>query len=428
MNNQRRLYPLIGLLGLSLAASACGGTDNAGDSGSEAGTVTILGVVIGEQQEKLEAALAPFEEETGIDVIYEGTDAFATLLPVRVDSGNAPDVAMFPQPGLMADLAREGLLVPINSFMDEATLSDAYSQDWIDLATVEGDPYGIWYRASVKSLVWYSPKAFEAAGYTVPTTWDEMMALTQQIVDDGGTPWCLGMESGDATGWVGTDWVEDIMLRTAGPEVYDQWITHEIPFDAPEVKAAFEKFGEIVLNPDYVVGGPVGVISTPFGDAPNGLFSDPPGCYMHRQANFIATFFPEDVQVGEDVTVFPLPGINPDFGLPVLVAGDVFAVFNDTPEAQALIQYLATAQPHEIWAGLGGYISPHQQVGLDVYPDETTRKQAEILANAEIVRFDGSDMMPGAVGTGTFWTGMTNYVGGTDVDTVLADIEASWPE
>ena len=427
MNKQNRFYPWV-LLGLTLALAACdGGTpDNAQQDGQ--GTVTVMGVIVGEQQEKLEAALAPFEQETGIDVIYEGTAAFATLLPVRVDSGNAPDVAMFPQPGLMADFAREGSLIPISDFIDEATLTETYSQDWIDLATVDGQAFGLWYRAFVKSLVWYSPAAFEAAGYETPETWDEMMALTEQIVADGNTPWCLGIENGDATGWVGTDLVEDILLRTAGPDAYDQWITHETPFNAPEVKAAFERFGGIALNENYVVGGTVGVLSTPFGDSPNGLFADPPECYLHRQASFIASFFPEDVTLGEDVSIFPLPGIDPAYGVPVLVSGDIFTMLNATPEAQALMEYVMTTQPHEIWAQLGGYLSPHQQVSLDVYPDPVTRRQAEILANADIIRFDGSDTMPGAVGTGSFWTGVTSYVGGADLDTVLQDIQASWPQ
>ena len=427
MNKQNRFYPWV-LLGLTLALAACdGGTpDNAQQDGQ--GTVTVMGVIVGEQQEKLEAALAPFEQETGIDVIYEGTAAFATLLPVRVDSGNAPDVAMFPQPGLMADFAREGSLIPISDFIDEATLTETYSQDWIDLAIVDGQAFGLWYRAFVKSLVWYSPAAFEAAGYETPETWDEMMALTEQIVADGNTPWCLGIENGDATGWVGSDWVEDILLRTAGPDAYDQWINHEIPFNAPEVKAAFERFGGIALNENYVVGGTVGVLSTPFGDSPNGLFADPPECYLHRQASFIASFFPEDITLGEDVSIFPLPGIDPAYGVPVLVSGDIFTMLNATPEAQALMEYVMTTQPHEIWAQLGGYLSPHQQVSLDVYPDPVTRRQAEILANADIIRFDGSDTMPGAVGTGSFWTGVTSYVGGADLDTVLQDIQASWPQ
>lgn len=425
MMKRNRLYlSLTAIASLTCAIAACDGqsTDSAGDGG--AGTVTVLGVIVGEQQAKLEEALAPFEAETGIDVVYEGTDAFATLLPVRVDSGNAPDVAMFPQPGLMRAFADEGRLIPINEFMD---IQDVYGQDWLELATVDDELYGVWYRASVKSLVWYNPAAFDAAGYTVPTSWDELIALTDQIVEDGSTPWCLGLESGDATGWVGTDWVEDIMLRTAGPDVYDQWITHEIPFTDGRVQAAFEQFGEIVLNDDYVVGGPTGVLSTPFGDSPTPLFADTPGCYLHRQANFIATFFPETVEMGVNAGVFPLPGIDPAYGTPVLVAGDVFAMFNDTSAARALMEYLATPTPHEIWAGLGGFISPHQQVALDAYPDDITRQQAEILLNADVIRFDGSDMMPGAVGTGSFWTGITSYVGGTDVETVLSDIENSWP-
>ena len=410
-----------------LALSACGGGDD-GASESADKTVTILGVIVGEQQEKLEEALKPFEEETGIDVIYEGTDSFATLLPVRVESGDAPDIAMFPQPGLMTSFAEAGQMVPVTEFMDEATLSEAYPETWLSLASVDDSIYGIWYRASVKSLVWYNPKAFEAQGFTVPTTWDEMLDLSDQIVAAGAMPWCVGLESGDATGWPGTDWVEDIMLRTAGPEVYDQWLAHEIPFNDDAVQTAFERFGEIVLNENYVVGGSVGAISTPFGDAPQGLFGDTPTCYLHRQANFIASFFPEDVDLTEDVDIFLLPGIDPAYGTPVLVAGDVFGMFNNTPEAQALMEYLATPEPHEIWAGLGGFLSPHQQVSLEAYPDALSKKQAEFLSNAETIRFDGSDMMPGAVGTGTFWSGVVEYVAGEPVEEVLDTIEASWPE
>ncbi|HEY9818864.1 MAG TPA: ABC transporter substrate-binding protein [Candidatus Obscuribacterales bacterium] len=421
-------YSLGLTVGLSLfLLSACNGASQQPDSGSAARTVTILGVVVGEQQDKLEQALAPFEEQTGITVVYEGTDAFATLLPVRVEAGNAPDIAMFPQPGLMAAFADAGQLIPVTDFMDDATLQAAYPQTWLDLGTFDDTLYGMWYRVSVKSLVWYVPDAFEANSYDIPTTWDELMALSDQIVADGGTPWCLGLESGDATGWPGTDWIEDIMLRTAGTEAYDQWVSHEIPFTDPQVKTAFETFGQVVLNPDYVVGGSTGAISTPFGTSPNGLFSDPPRCYLHRQANFIASFFPDDITLGEDVDVFLLPSINPDLGVPVLVAGDVFGMFNDTPEARALMEYLATPEPHEIWAEAGGFLSPHQQVSLDAYPDPVSRKQAEFLTTADSIRFDGSDLMPSAVGTGSFWSGVVDYVAGTPVDQVLENIEASWP-
>jgi alpha-glucoside transport system substrate-binding protein len=415
-------------LGLSLCTlfTACATTTEPTQSANNTKTVTVLGVVVGEQQDKLEAALAPFEKKTGIKVIYEGTDAFATLLPVRVESGDAPDVAMFPQPGLMRDLAQNGLLVPITKFMKLSELEKAYSKDWLDLGKVDNQLYGVWYRASVKSLVWYNPEAFAVKGYQVPQTWSEMLKLSDRIVADGSTPWCLGMESGDATGWVGTDWIEDIMLRTAGVAVYDRWINHEIPFDVPPVKEAFNKFGEIVLNPDYVQGGIVGAISIPFGDSVQGLVQEPPSCYLHRQANFISSFFGSEIVLGENMAVFALPGIKKEFGNPVLVAGDVFAMFNDTPEARALMAYLATPEPHEIWAKLGGFISPHQQVSLDVYPDPVTKKQAKILADAEVIRFDASDMMPSSVGTGTFWTGIIDFVGGDDLDRVLKEIEEGW--
>ena len=411
-----------------LLLSACDTRRQTTNSSSGVKTVTVLGVVVGEQQEKLEKALAPFEEKTGIDVIYEGTDAFATLLPVRVESGDAPDIAMFPQPGLMADFAKAGQLIPITDFMEKATLQAAYPETWLNLGKFNNTLYGIWYRASVKSLVWYSPAVFKAKGYKIPQTWEELMALSDQIVAEGGTPWCLGLESGDATGWPGTDWIEDIMLRTAGPEVYDQWTSHQIPFKDERVKTAFKTFGKIVLNPKYVVGGNVGVISTPFGDAPRGLFNNPPNCYLHRQANFIASFFPEEVTLGKDIDVFLLPGIAPAFGVPVLVAGDVFGMFNDTPEARALMEYLASPEPHTIWAKLGGFLSPHKQVSLEVYPDPVSQKQAKFLTTAETIRFDGSDLMPGAVGTGTFWSGVVDYVAGTPVDRVLENIETSWPE
>ncbi|MDJ0509866.1 MAG: ABC transporter substrate-binding protein [Crocosphaera sp.] len=390
--------------------------------------VTILGVMVGEQQEKLEKALAPFTEETGIEIVYEGTDTFATTLPIRVDSGNPPDLAMFPQPGLMADFAKEGKLVPLKEFMTSETLQEAYPETWINLGSVDETPYGVWYRASVKSLVWYNPKVFAENGYEIPNTWDEMMALSDRLVEEGKTPWCIGMESGDATGWVGTDWVEDIMLRTAGAEVYDQWTTNQIPFNDQSVKNAVETFGKIARNDKYVYGGKVGALSIPFGDSIQGLFGDNPRCYLHRQATFIASFLPEDINAAQDAAIFYLPPINPEQGSPVLVAGNVFAMFNDTPEARQLMEYLASEVPHEIAVQLGGHISPRNNIAIDLYPDQLMQQQATILAEADVIRFDGSDMMPGAVGTGTFWSGMVDYVGGTDVETVLENIESSWPE
>ncbi|MGC1527697.1 MAG: ABC transporter substrate-binding protein [Phormidesmis sp.] len=392
------------------------------------GTVTVLGVIVGEQQAKLEAAFAPFEEETGIEVRYEGTDAFTTLLPVRVDSGNAPDIAMFPQPGLMRSLAEEGALVPVTEVLSRSELEAYYPDSWIELSTVNNDIYGIWYRSAVKSLVWYNPKEFAAAGYETPETWEEMIALSDKIVADGANPWCIGMESGNASGWPGTDWVEDIVLHTAGPEFYDQWVQHEVPFNAPEVQTAFGYFGDIAKTSRYVYGGKAGALSIPWGDSISGLFTETPQCYMQKQGNFISNFFPADVVIGEDIDFFPTPVINPEYEKALLVAGDIFSMLNDTPEARKLMAYLATPTPHEIWAEQGGLLSANKQVDLSVYPDELSRKQAELLTTAEVVQFDASDAMPGAVGTGTFWSGMMDFVAGASVEDVTDKIEFYWPE
>ncbi|MBA7616582.1 hypothetical protein ES703_23879 [subsurface metagenome] len=250
--------------------------------------------------------------------------------------------------------------------------------------------------------------------------------MSDKIVADGGTPWAIGFESGAASGWPATDWIEDIMLRTAGPDIYDQWVNHEISWTDKAVKTAWEVFGEIVQNEEYQYGGSTGTLTTDFGDAPAALFTDPPGAYMHRQASFITGFFPEGLEVGTDYDFFPFPSIDPAYGIPVLGGADLIVVFNNTPEVQQLVKYLATAQPQEIWAAKGGgFISPNKAVSLDAYPDELTKKMAEMVVNAEVFRFDASDLMPAAVGSGSFWTGTLDYVGGKDLDTVLEEIEDS---
>ncbi|MGD1905229.1 MAG: ABC transporter substrate-binding protein [Leptolyngbyaceae cyanobacterium] len=425
----KRLITLTGLT-LGLFLSSCGPSAPSSDSDTvqPGDTITILGTLTGIGEDKLRQSLEPFTEATGIEVVYEGSDAFTTLVSVRVDSGNTPDLALFPQPGLMLDFAEAGDMVPISEMVSREDLAAAYDDYLLDLVSREDAIYGLWMRADVKSLVWYNPQAFADKGYEIPATWDELQALTDQIVSDGGVPWCLGMESGKATGWVGTDWIEDILLRSAGPDVYDQWVDHRIPFTDPRVKAAFEDFGAIAQNPDYIFGGTTGAISIPFGDSPAPLFDDPPGCYLHRQASFIVEFLPDSVELGTDVSVFALPPMDPSQGSPVVLGGIVFGVFNDTPAVRALMEYLATPEPHTIWAGLGSYISPHQQVELDAYPDDLTRKQVEILRSADVLRFDAADQMPGEVGTGTFWTGIVDYVGGGDLDQILADIDDSWPD
>lgn len=387
--------------------------------------VVIAVVWSGGELEAFEETLIPFEQDTGIDVVVEsvGRDLPAILV-TRLAVGNPPDLAAMPNPGQMKEFANQGALVALDGIVDFSELSKAF----IDLAKVDDRVYGLFISADLKSLVWYSPKAFAAKGYEVPTSWPAMIELCNKIVADGGTPWALGMESGAASGWVGTDWVEDIMLRTAGPDLYDKWVSHEISWTHPAVKKAWEYFGQIVQQPNYIYGGAPGALLIFFGDSPNALFTDPPAAYMHRQATFIQSFIltaNPGLVAGEDYDVFPFPPISPIFGNPLLGAGDLISAFNDTAETRALLNYLASAEAQGIWCKALGKLAVNKTVDPSIYPDPITVKAAEMLANAEVFRFDGSDLMPAAVGAGTFWSGVLDFVSGIPLDTVLASIEAS---
>ncbi len=387
--------------------------------------VTIAVVWSGTELQAFRDVVAVFEAETGIDVVIDevGRD-LPTVLPVRVAAGNPPDLAALPNPGQMKELAEQGALVPLD---DIANLAD-HPKAFVDLGTVGDHIYGLFIAADFKSMVWYNVKAFEARGYEAPTSWPALIALSDQIVADGGTPWAIGLESGAASGWAGTDWIEDIMLRTAGPDLYDQWVNHEIPWTHPAVKKAWEYFGQIVNAPGYVYGGPVGALTIFFGDSPSVMFDAPPGAYLHRQASFIQSFIlgsnPDLVPV-EDYSFFVFPPISPIFGNPLLGAGDLIGVFNDTPEAMAFANYLASAEAQEIWCGTLGKIAINKTVDPSVYPDPITAQAASMVAAAETFRFDGSDLMPAAVGSGTIWSGVLDYISGIPLDTVLEAIEAS---
>lgn len=391
------------------------------------GKVDIAVTWSGEELQAFKKTIKIFEEQTGIDVTVEsvGRD-IATVLVTRVEAGNPPDVAAIPNPGQMQEFVKQDALVGL----DESIVEN-HPKAFVDLGTVNEELYGIFLSADLKSLVWYNPKNFEEMGYEVPQTWDELMALSDQIVADGGTPWCIGLESGAASGWPGTDWIEDIMLRTAGPDMYDAWVNHEIEWTDAVVHRAWEKFGDVVKNRDYVFGGTTGALTINFGDSPAGLFTDPPRCYMHRQATFIQSFIKDqypDLVAGEDYDVFVLPPIDKEHGNPLLGAGDLVSAFNDTEEAHQLMEFLASAEAQEVWVKELGKLAVNSNVSTDVYPDPITAKAAGILAEAEVFRFDGSDLMPAAVGSGTFWTGVMDYVSGKDLEKVLKDIEKSAEE
>jgi alpha-glucoside transport system substrate-binding protein len=381
----------------------------------------------------VESMLAYFAAATGANVQHTGSDSFEQQVVIDTQAGSPANISVFPQPGLAADIASKGYLSPL----DDATkqwLIDNYGagQSWVDLSTYkdkDGNPqlFAFPYKADLKSLVWYVPENFADAGYKVPQTMEELKALTQQIVDDGGTPWCIGIGSQAATGWPATDWVEDFMLRTQPPDVYDKWVTNEIPFDDPRVVGAIEEFGWFAKNDKFVDGGAAAVAATDFRDSPKGLFSSPPKCYMHRQASFIPSFFPEGTKLGQDANFFYFPAYaGKDLGKPVLGGGTLFAITKDSPAARAFIEWLKTPIAHEVWMAQSGFLTPFKGVNLDAYANDTLRGEGKILSEATTFRFDGSDLMPGKIGAGSFWTGMVDYVGGKDAKTVAHEIQESW--
>jgi len=407
-------------------------------AGEYSGTVvTMTGPFVDADEVLFNESVASFEEATGIDIQYTGTKEFETIIGAAVDGGTPPDIADFPQPGLLLRFVQGGQVADLTSVLNQDWLAQNYAQAWLDMSMMPGPDgeimAGVWARFNGKSQVWYPKAAFDAAGYEVPETWDELIALMDQIVADGDTPWCIGIGSGAATGWPATDWMEEFMLRTTSLENYDNWSfpatpADRLPFTAPEVKAAAERMSEIWFNDEYVLGGTAAIATTDFDVAPLPMFEDPPRCWLHKQGNFITAFFPEDAVAGEDYDFFYLPGIDPQYGSPYLIAGDIYAMFNDRPEVRAVMDFFSRGESLRTWLANGGALSPHNDTSLDWYGDDVERKIAELVRGADAVRFDGSDLMPAAVGVGSFWKGMTDYVSGTvDLDTALAEIDAAWP-
>jgi alpha-glucoside transport system substrate-binding protein len=391
------------------------------------GSVTLLGPWGGAEQTAFMDMVKPFETATGITVQYTGSRDESALLVTRVQAGNPPDIADFANPGQIAQFANQGKLQDLSQFMDMNTLKSEYSQTWLNLGTVNGKFVAMIIKAATKGLIWYDPKVWSANGYQVPQTWDDMLKLSQQIAATGATPWCVAMESGAASGWPGTDWLEDIVLRQSGEQVYNEWWQGKIPWTSPQIKQAFQTWGQIVANPKMVYGGANSMLTTNFGDVGNGLFTNPPNCYMAHQASFISSFFTSNnkgVQPVTDFNFFPFPPFNTSAPKSTEMAGDLLAMFNNTPQSQALIKYLSTPEAQAIWAKIGGgYLSPNQDVPLSVYPDQLSRNAAQILTSAQVAVFDASDQMPQQMNA-AFYKAVLNYIQNPgSLDSILQNLD-----
>jgi alpha-glucoside transport system substrate-binding protein len=410
-----------------------GGDSGGGSSGNGDKQVEILFGFGGDQSKAFQASLDTWAKSNDVTIKYsEASQSFDTLVRSRVAGNNLPDIALFPQPGVMMDIAKSGKLRDLTGIIDVNAIKTTLVPGELDAGTsTDGKVYGAPMSMNVKSLVWYPKKAFEAAGYKVPTTTAELMTLTDQIRGSGTAPWCIGIESSAATGWAATDWMEDYVLRIGGPETYDKWVKHEIPFNDPVVKQAADQFGKIALTEGNVFGGRKAIVSNAFSTAANPMFDSPPKCFLHRQGNFITQkgFFPDRIRTAMDteVGVFQLPGTTAA-DKPVLGGGDLAGAFSDDDATKKVISFI-TSDKFNGGTKEGSYISPHKTFDVSQYPDETTRTVAKLAYGATVFRFDGSDQMPGAVGAGSFWKGMVAWISGQkSEEQVLNDIEASWPK
>jgi alpha-glucoside transport system substrate-binding protein len=427
---------LMTFLLLTLILGACGGASLEGEE------VTITGALIGEDQDGFRANFESFTEETGIVVTYQGSDNFEQEIQIQMESGDTPDFALWPQPGAVVDAAQRGMLTSLEDLeIDIDAYKTNFSSYLVGLGTVDGSIYGGANAANLKSIVWYQPAEFEARGYAVPETWDAMIALADQIVADGMNPFCFGMYSNGASGWLATDWMEDIMLRTGnGTTSYDQWVTNELKFEDPIVKNAASLLSQIMHTENYVVGGTDAIVSTYFGNAQDPMFSKDangnPGCFMHRQASFIPSFWPEAAQagVGVETTVFPFPVIDASLPKAALGAGDMWGAFNDRDATKAVAEYMLSAEFHAAAAAMpnNARLSAHTGFDTSLYSKDINRILGTIIADAlaaDAFRFDASDLMPPEVGAGSFWKEMMNLAveGPGYIDTAMANIDTSWP-
>ena len=447
----RRTAAVIGGIAAALLLAACGSSSSGGDSSASATntdpacadyaaygshpntTVTVFTSILPPEQQKFEQAWAQFEKCTGIKVKYEGSDQFEAQLPTRIAGGNAPDIAFIPQPGLLAKLVSQG--GPKAAPEGVAANMDKWNAQWKTYGTVDGTFYAAPLGSNMKSLVWYSPKVFAAKGYKVPTTWDELTALSNQMVKDGTKPWCGGIESGGATGWPATDWLEQVVLRQQGGDVYDQWIAHTVLFNSPQITDSMNVVAGWMKNPAWVnagFGDVKTIATTAFQDAGKPILTGK--CGMLQQASFYAAQWPsfkKDAVISDtgDVFAFYLPQMSDKVPTPIVGGGEFVTAFSDKPEVQSFQTYLSSSLFASNKVKLGGWVSANSGVDLSLYQDPISKLSAEYLTKTDATfRFDASDLMPAAVGAGAEWKQLTAWFA-TDqsTQTTLENIDAAWP-
>jgi ABC-type glycerol-3-phosphate transport system substrate-binding protein len=412
---------------LAFAAAGCGGGDDGGggSKGNEdvSGSVSVMAIWAGEEQKSFQEVINGFEEKfPNVDVKYtSGGDNLATILSTAVEGGNPPTLAAVGQPGLMADFAKKDAIKPIDDLKDKVV--DAFGEDVAAAGQVDGTQYGVMFKGANKSTIWYNVSTFEEAGVEPPKTWDELNTVRDTVKAAGITPYSVGVD----VGWPITDLFENVYLRSAGPEKYDQLSKHEIPWTDQSVKDALTIMKDVVGKSSYMAGGTDGALETEMPDSVGKVFSDNPDASMVIIGDFAPGVTETTLKPETGFNVFDFPSI--EGSKPSVVGGgDLFLKFEDSPAADAFLEYLTTTDAAEIWAKRGGFSSPNKDLDVNVYPDEITKKTAGALAEAETFRFDMSDLQPAAFG-GTpgkgLWKAFTDFVANpNNIDQITQRMEA----
>jgi alpha-glucoside transport system substrate-binding protein len=412
------------LASVVLILSACAGGNNA-STGASGGaslsgqTVNVIGTWGGDEQKAFLSMVKPWEDETGAKVKYTGTRDINTILTTGVSSGVLPDLAGLPGPGQMAEYAQAGALKPLDDVLDLSTYTSETSPGLVKLGQTGGKTYGVFIKAAIKGLIWYSPKLHDYSS-APPATWDDLKSQGAANKGNAKALWCLGLESGAASGWPGTDWIEELVLHQAGPDTYTKWYQGQVKWTDPAIKQAFDTFYNDVVQQSY--GGGTTAVNTNFANAGDPMFTSPPGCEFFHQASFITGLGGFKTKTaGTDYNFFPFPSINDQYKAAVEGAGDLFGMFHDTPAAKSLIKYLVTAKAQDIWVKIGGALSANKKA--TDYPDDISKRSAQELAAATDFVFDASDNMPTAMNA-AFWTAMVDLTKGSKtVDQTLADLD-----
>jgi alpha-glucoside transport system substrate-binding protein len=430
----RRRLSLLGLFAmLVFVVAACGGGED-GDTGAAGGTgtgadcgsgsISLMGIWVATEQKSIQAVLDGFKEKCpDVTVKYNPAgDNIVTVLATAVQGGNPPDLATIAQPGTIREYADSGALQPID--FAEDTIAANYQQSAVDLGTIDGTLYSFLFKGANKSTVWYNVPLFEDAGVEPPETWDDFLAAAETIKASGVPAYSIG----GADGWTLTDLFENIYLRTAGPDKYDQLAAHEIPWTDQSVKDALAEMAKIFSDTDNVAGGTQGALQTDFPTSVTNAFSDNPKAAMVLEADFVEGEIVNSTNAEPETgfNVFDFPSIN-DSPPSVVGGGDQVVMFKDSPASRALVEYLATPEAAEIWVRRGGFSSPNKNVPEDAYQDPLLRATATALANAENFRFDLSDLQPsafgGTVGQGEFKLFQDFLADPSDIDGIAEKLE-----